>query len=136
MVKSSHFHDISFAKDNFVFYSRLDNTVNISSKPNIKLEINGAYISKNIQGPAELTSLWRLDAGLKWTFLRNAAELRLKGTDMFNSWTPNMTMKYDTQNLRMDIIPDARAVSLSFTFKLGNYDKTRKEFDSSRYGTK
>ncbi|MDR1610039.1 MAG: TonB-dependent receptor [Candidatus Symbiothrix sp.] len=135
-VKSSHFHDSSFSKDNFVFYSRLDNTVNISSKPNIKLEISGAYISKNIQGPAELTALWNLDAGLKWTFFQNMAELRLKGTDLFNSWTPDMLMKYNTQDLRMNIIPDARAISLSFIFKFGGYDKTHKEIDSSRFGTK
>jgi hypothetical protein len=135
-VKSSHFHDIAFTNDNFVFYTRLDNTINISSKPNIKAEINGAYISKNIQGPAELTSLWHLDAGLKWTFFHDMAELKLKGSDLFNSWTPDMKMKYDTQNLKMNIIPDARAVSLSFIFKFGGYDKTHKEFDSSRFGTK
>jgi hypothetical protein len=135
-VKSLHFHDISFSNDNFVFYSRLDNTVNISSKPDIKLEISGAYISKNIQGPAELTALWNLDAGLKWTFFHDMAELKLKGTDLFNSWTPDMIMKYNTQDLRMNIIPDARAISLSFTFKLGGYDKTHKEIDSSRFGTK
>jgi hypothetical protein len=135
-VKSSHFHDISFSNDKFVFYSRLDNTVNILSKPDIKLEISGAYISKNIQGPAELTALWNLDAGLKWTFFHDMAELRLKGTDLFNSWTPDMLMKYNTQDLRMNIIPDARAISLSFIFKLGGYDKTQKEIDSSRFGTK
>ncbi|MDR1357256.1 MAG: TonB-dependent receptor family protein [Tannerellaceae bacterium] len=135
-VKSSHFHDISFAKDNFVFYARTDNTVSISSKPNVSLELNAAYISKNIQGPAELTSLWNLDAGLKWTFFNNMAELRLKGSDLFNSWTPDMIMKYDTQNLRMNLIPDARAITLSFTLKFGGYNKTYDEFDSSRFGTK
>jgi hypothetical protein len=136
MVKSSHFHDISFAKDKFVFHARLDNTLNISSKPNIKMEINGAYISRNIQGPAELTALWNLDAGLKWTFFHDMAELRLKGSDLLNSWTPDMIMKYGTQNLRMNIIPDARSVSLSLTFRLGGYDKEHKKFDGSRFGTK
>lgn len=135
-VKSSHFHDISFTKDNPVFYSRLDNTINISSRPKISAEINGAYISKNIQGPAELTALWNLDVGLKWTFFHDMAELRLKGSDLFNSWTPDMSMKYDAQDLRMNIIPDARAVSLSFIFKFGGYNRTHKEFDSSRFGTK
>jgi hypothetical protein len=133
-VKSSCFHDISFVKDNFVFYSRLDNTVDISSKPTIKLEISGAYISKNIQGPAELTALWNLDAGLKWTFFHDMAELRLKGTDLLNRWTPDLIMKYGVQDLRMNIIPDTRAVSLSFTFKFGGYNKQHKEIDSSRFG--
>jgi hypothetical protein len=57
-------------------------------------------------------------------------------TDLFNSWTPDMIMKYNTQNLRMNVIPDSRAVSLLFTFKLGGYDKTHKEIDASRFGTK
>jgi hypothetical protein len=135
-VKSIHYHDISFSKDNFVIYSKLDNTVNISSKPDIKMEISGAYISKNIQGPAELTALWNLDADLKWTFFHKLAELRLKGTDLLNRWTPDMIMKYNTQNLRMNILPDSRSVSLSFTFKFGGYDKTYKEIDASRFGTK
>jgi hypothetical protein len=135
-VKSSHFHDISFDKENVVFYARLDNTINISSNPNIKMEINGAYISKNIQGPGELTALWNLDTGLKWMFFHDMAELRLKGSDLLNKWTPDMIMKYKAQDLRMDIIPDGRAVSLSFTFKFGGYDKTHKEIDFSRFGTK
>lgn len=60
-VKSYNFHDTSFDNDNLVFYSRLDNTINLSSKPNIKLKFNTAYISKNIQGPAELSGLWNMD---------------------------------------------------------------------------
>jgi hypothetical protein len=98
------------------------------------MDISGAYISKNIQGPAELTALWNLDAGLKWTFFHDMAELRLKGVDLLNSWTPDMRMKYSTQDLRMHILPDSRAVSLSFTFKFGGYDKTHREIDSSRFG--
>lgn len=135
-VKSSHFHDISFDKDNLVFYSRLDNTINISSNPNIKMEISGAYITKNIQGPAELTSLWNVDAGIKWSFWHDLCELRLKGTDLFNSWTPDMTMKYNTQNLKMKIVPDSRAVALSFTLRLGDFKSSEKKVDVSRFGTK
>jgi len=135
-VKSSHFHDISFIKDNFVFYARLDNTIDISSKPNVKMEINGAYISKNIQGPAELTPLWNFDAGLKWTFFHDMAELRLKGTDLFNSWVPDMIMKYGVLDLKMYMKPDSRAIMLSFVFKFRNYDKSQKDIDISRFGTK
>jgi hypothetical protein len=108
----------------------------ISSKPNIKLELNAAYISKNIQGPAELSSLWNVDAGIKWSFWHDMAELRLKGADLFNSWTPDMTMKYDSQNLRMNIIPDSRTVSVSFTLRLGDFTPSDKKVDVSRFGTK
>ncbi|MEG1545150.1 MAG: outer membrane beta-barrel family protein, partial [Tannerellaceae bacterium] len=78
-AKSSHFHDLSFDKDMFVGYVRLDNTIPLFSNPNIKLEIAGAYMSKNIQGPAELSALWNIDAGIKWSFLHDRAELRLQG---------------------------------------------------------
>jgi len=135
-VKSSHFHDISFDKDNLVFYSRLDNTINISSRPNIKLEIAGAYITRNIQGPAELSELWNVDAGVKWSFWHDMAELRVKGTDLSNNWTPDMTMKYNSQNLKMNIIPDSRAVSVSFTLRLGDFKPSDKKIDVSRFGSK
>ena len=135
-VKASDFHDISFENNKFVLYSRLDNTLNISSKPNIKAEIVGAYMTKNIQGPGELSTLWNMDTGVKWTFFNNLAELRVKGTDLFNSWSPNMIMKYNTQDLRLNIIPDSRSISVSFTFKFGGYDKSYENISTSRFGTK
>ena len=135
-VKASHFHGISFENDKFAFYSRLDNTINISSKPNIKAEITGAYMTKNIQGPGELSTLWNTDAGMKWTFFDGLAELRVKGTDLFNSWSPDMIMKYQTQDLRLNMIPDSRSITVSFTFKFGGYDKTHEDMSKSRFGTK
>lgn len=135
-VKASHFHDVSFKKENWVFYIQLDNTVNVSSKPNIKLEISSAYITENIQGPATLSSLWKVDAGLKWTFWKDMAELRLKGTDLFNTWMPDMTMKYTSQDLKMNMRPDSRAVSLSFTWRFGGFKDSYKKPDSSRFGIK
>ncbi len=133
-VKASHFHEISFNKDNWSFYAQLDNTINISSKPNIKLEVSGSYITENIQGPATLSALWKVDAGLKWTFCKDMAELRLKGTDLFNSWMPDMTMRYASQNLKMNMISDSRAVSLSFMWRFGGFKDSNKKMDSSRFG--
>lgn len=37
-MKSRHYHDISFDKDNFAFYANMDNTFHISSEPNLKAE--------------------------------------------------------------------------------------------------
>lgn len=135
-VKSREFHDISFKNDNIVFYSQLDNAINVSSKPNIKIELAGSYITKNIQGPADLSSLWKVDAGVKWSFWNNMAELRLKGTDLFNTWVPDMVMKYNNQDLKMNIIPDSRAILISFTLKLGDFKPSYKNIDASRFGTK
>lgn len=132
-AKSDHFHDISFDNENLVFYSRLDNTFKLAS--NLQFELSGAYLTPNIQGPADLTKMWMVDAGLKWTFAKNNAELRLKGTDLFNTWSPDMKMHYANQNLNMNILPDSRAITLSFTYKFGGYKKQeRKEVDTSRFG--
>ena len=135
-VKASQFYDTSFDKDNWVFYAQLDNTFNISSKPNIKLEVSGAYITKNIQGPATLSALWKVDTGVKWTFCKGAGELKLKGSDLFNSWMPDMTMRYASQNLKMNMRPDSRSVILSFAWRFGGFKDSDTKLDASRFGIK
>ena len=134
-VKSSHFHDLSFSNENWVLFSRFDNAINISSKPNIKMELSGAYMTPNIQGPIRMNTLWNVDAGIKWTFASNNAELRVKGTDLLNTWSPDMIMKYANQNLMMNMKPDSRAITISFSYRFGGYkDKDRKAVDTSRFG--
>lgn len=49
-VKSRHFHDLTFDNENFAFYANLNNTLKISSKPNIKADLSASYITRNIQG--------------------------------------------------------------------------------------
>lgn len=132
-AKSRHFHDIAFDNENLVFYSRLDNTLKLAR--NLYFELAGSYITPNIQGPADLTRIWMTEAGLKWTFAHDNAELRLKGTDLFNTWSPDLKMRYANQNLRMNMLPDSRTLTLSFTYKFGGYKaRERKEVDTSRFG--
>lgn len=135
-TKSKNYHDISFDKDNFAFYANLNNTFNISSKPNIKAELSGSYITPNIQGPMTISRMYSVDAGIKWTFANDKAILSFKVNDMFNSWTPkDLNLNYKTQNLKMRMIPDSRRISVSFTYKFGGYkEKEHKEIDSSRFG--
>ncbi len=134
-VKSNDFHGASFDNDNFAFYTSLNNTLNISSNPNIKMELTGSYITKNIQGPSEISKMYKVDAGIKWGFANDKGEVRIKVNDIFNSWSPDSwSMKFDNQNLRMHIIPDSRYVSLSFTYKFGGYkEKKHKDVDTSRF---
>lgn len=135
-MKSKHYHDISFNKDNFAFFANLDNTFNISSKPNIKAELSGSYITRTIQGPMVISSMYRVDAGIKWSSNNDKAELSLKVNDLFNSWVPkDLDLRYKTQDLKMHMIPDSRSVSLSFIYKFGNFKaKRHKEVDRSRFG--
>lgn len=135
-MKSDHYHDLSFTKDNLAVYTNLDNTFNISSKPNIKAVLSGSYISRNIQGPMTISQMYSVDAGIKWTFNANKAELSLKVNDMFNTWAPKeLNLQYKTQNLQMEEIADSRRISLSFIYRFGDFKaKAHKEVDSSRFG--
>jgi hypothetical protein len=135
-AKSNRFHDLSFDKSKWVSYAKLENTLTVSSKPDIKMEFSAAYLTPSIQGPIDLSAIWTADAGLKWTFAGKKAELRLKGTDLFNTWMPDLGVQYANQNLQMKIRPDTRAISLSFVYKFGGEaeKKDRKEVDTSRFG--
>ena len=134
-MKSDHYYDLSFTKNNLAIYTNLDNTFTISSKPNIKAELSGSYISRNIQGPMTINAMYRIDTGIKWTFNRNKAELSLKVNDIFNSWAPKeLNLQYQTQNLRMKEVVDSRRISLSFTYRFGDFKpKAHKEVDQSRF---
>ena len=57
-MKSDHYYDLSFTKNNLAIYTNLDNTFTISSKPNIKAELSGSYISRNIQGPMTINAMY------------------------------------------------------------------------------
>lgn len=135
-VEDNSFHDISFDKENWGFYSKLDNTFNISNNPDLKAELSLAYISKNIQGPISISHLWNLECAIKWTSSDKKSMLSLKGYDLLNSWVPDMTSKYANQSLRMNLFPDSRFLTLSFSYKFGKDMKKLKEksVDTSRFG--
>lgn len=131
----NRFHDIRF--DNSVWRGivMMNNTLKISFKPDISLELNGLYVTPSIQGLYDLSAIWKVDAGLKWTFANQNAELRLTGNDLFNSSTPNAKVNDKGQCFEMIQHADNRYVSLSFTYKFGGFKpKEHKEVDTSRFG--
>ena len=116
-------------------YSRIDNTLNICSAPDLKMEATAFYLTPSLQGIYDLSSVWSLDAGVKWTFSGENGELKLKGSDLTNSSVPDPKIKYADQRLDMAVFQDTRIVSLSFVWKFGGYkEKQRKSVDTSRFG--
>lgn len=133
--KNSHFNGISFDNSKWALYSSLNNTFNISSNPNIKAELSATYLTPVIQGPGNLDRMWRIDAGLKWAFAGDKAEIKIKAVDIFNGWNPKMRLYYSTQNIKMIPNQDLRSLSVSFAYKFGGYKaKERKDIDTSRFG--
>lgn len=131
----SHYHDISFNKSKFRGIVMMNNTFKLCSKPDIRMELNGMYVSPSLQGVYDLSSVWKVDAGLKWTFAKQKAELRLNANDIFDSATPNATINYGGQNFAMNQRKDSRNFSLSFVYKFGGFkSKEHKAIDMSRFG--
>lgn len=134
-AKSSNFHGLSFNHSKWSLYANLNNTISISSRPDLKMEISGTYLTPTIQGFYDLGRAWSVDAGLKWTFANRKAELRLKGTDLFNRMNTTVNMDNAGQRMHMNLLRDSRMVNVSFTYKFGGYKKKdHKEVDTSRFG--
>ncbi len=133
--KASHFHDISFDNKKWIFYGGLDNTLRLSSKIPVALSLDFAYVSPSLQGLSDLTKMWRLDAGLKWNFGKDrTCELDLKYEDMFNTWSPTMTIKSHGQDFRMKIYDMSRNFKLTFLWRFNGFKPKDTSIDTSRFG--
>lgn len=129
------YHGISFDRGKYILYSNIDNTINISKKPNIVFQLSAFYMTPAIQGIYDLSSYWSVNAGLKWVSNDNKFELSLKGNDLFNTSTPTTKIVFGTQNLSMNLNQDTRSIKLVFRYRFGGYkEKENKPIDTSRFG--
>lgn len=135
-IKADHYHDISFDRDKATIYTALRNTIKFSEKCPIALSIDASYISPSMQGLADLSELWRLDAGVKWTFGKGNAELTLQADDIFNTWSPTMSINQFGQNLRTEFKDVTRNLRLTFTYRFNGFKPKQTAVDTSRFGTK
>lgn len=133
--KCDPYHEIRIDRGRFIGAVVLNNTFRLCSQPDIRFELNGMYVSSPLQGLMTLTDVWKIDAGLKWTFANRKAELKLSGNDLFNSSMPDVYTDYRGQKLRMRMLETTRNFTLSFTYRFGGYQKKQqKEVDTSRFG--
>lgn len=129
------YHGIGFDNHTWRGIAILNNTFRLSSKPAITLELNGLCVSPSVQGNYDLSSIWKIDAGLKWTSADKKAELRLTGNDLFNSATPDACVNDRGQRFEINQHADSRFLSVSFTYKFGGYEtEEHKKVDTSRFG--
>lgn len=132
--KDDNFYDMPYKRGNNSFVLQLRNTVNISSKPNIKLDASGFYMNGAIQGIYDIKNMWNVTGGLKWTFLDNKAELMAQVQEILRSGT-RTKIDYINQYSTMNIKANSPVFRLSFTYRFGNYKKQEvDEIDTSRYG--
>lgn len=135
--KLDHFNDISFDNSKYLGQFFLNNTFTLSkSRPNLKLDLNGYYITGAVQGIYDLGSVYNISAGLKWQFANDKATVLLKCDNIFRSNIPKkIEINQANQYSRLTKIDDTRCVTVSFIWKFGGY-KTKKhdKVDTSRFG--
>lgn len=129
------FHDFSFDRTKWVGIVRMENTLKVSKKPDLSLDLSGYYQSPVIQGTFDVEPSWSIDVGAKWTFAKGRASLTARCMDIFESADPAVKIRYAGQHIDMDSGAYTRAVTLHFAYRFGGYkEKTRKKVDTSRFG--
>ena len=135
--KADNFHDISFDNSKWIFYGSLTNSFKFSQNCPVSLSVDFSYISPSLQGIADLSAIWKIDAGVKWQFgKKRCCELDLKADDIFNKWSPTMTIRHAGQDYRMKVHDMARNIKLTFIWRFNGFKpKENNIIDTSRFGT-
>ena len=135
--KADHFHDISFDNKKWIFYGALNNSFKFSQNTPLSLSVDFTYISPSIQGLADLSALWKVDAGVKWQFgKKRCCEIDLQANDIFNRWSPTMTIRHEGQYNRMKVSDMTRNIKITFIWRFNGFKpKNESGIDTSRFGT-
>ena len=130
------FFDISFDHSKWIGLGMLQNNITLSSKPDIRMEVTGLYLSPSIQGSYTLSNVWAIHAGLRWNLGNQKAYIQLKAHDIFNSMEGDVDVKLRNRGQYMDMHTNSysRNIMLSFVYKFGGYkEKQHKQVDTSRF---
>lgn len=135
--KADNFHDINFDNRKWIFYGSLTNSFKFSRNNPVSLSVDVSYISPSLQGIADLSAIWKIDAGVKWLFgKKHCFELDLKADDIFNRWSPTMTISHAGQDYRMKVRDMTSNLKLTFIWRLNGFKpKDNNSMDTSRFGT-
>ena len=135
--KADRFHDISFDNSKWIFYGSLTNSFRFSESCPVSLTVDFSCISPSLQGIADLSAMWKIDAGVKWQFgKKGCCELDLKADDIFNKWSPVMTINRAGQDYRMQVREMTRNLKLTFIWRFNGFKpKDNGSIDTTRFGT-
>lgn len=136
-AKADRFHDLSFDNRKWVVYGQLSNTFKFGASSPVSLSLDFTYLSPTIQGIATLSHIRKVDAGIKWQFGKGrCCELDMHATDIFNRWSPTMTIDRAGQDFRMKARGMTRSLKLTFIWRFNGFKAASDpEIDTSRFGT-
>ncbi len=135
-AKANHFHDISFDNGKWIFYGSLSNSFKFAENSPVSISVDLSYISPSLQGISDLSGIWKIDAGIKWQFGKSrSCEFDLKADDIFNKWSPTMTINHAGQDYRMKVRDMSRNLRLTFIWRFNGFKPKDADIDTSRFGT-
>lgn len=131
--KCDQYYDLSFDNKSFSFFTSLNNTINVLADPEIKLEFMIFYQSKNTMGMYDTCDMFDINAGVKWVFAKEKAELRFRVSNIFRDSYKTKVRRLG-QHLDNKYTWDTPVTLLTFSYKFGGYtEKYREEVDRSRF---
>ncbi len=133
-VKSDDFYGMSVLRAKPSFYADWNNSIKLSRNHPVYLTVEGTVFTPSLQAIMDVGTLWKIDAGFKWTFLKGAADLVVSGVDLANTWTPLLKNTRFGQNYRMRVFDMTRSVSVSFVYRFNGFKPKSFKVDSSRFG--
>ncbi|MBC8594584.1 outer membrane beta-barrel protein [Oscillospiraceae bacterium N12] len=131
--KDCDFWDIPFDRKVVFGMAFMNNTFMLSSKPNIKLIVNGMVRSKATQGIYDLPASGNVDIALRYTFAKGKALLTVRCNDIFETSQVSPRINFETQNV-INNYSCFRQFGISFSYKFGGYkERQRESVDTSRF---
>ena len=114
-------------------------SLNVSVKPTatspIAISLEGAYVTPSMQGLYDISSAWRVNAGLKWVFGGRNADVNLMCRDIFSTWRPTTTVSHGGQMLTMRTLNRSFSINLAFTWRFNGFRPRSTDIDTARFGT-
>ena len=131
--KDNDFYDMPFDRRICYGMAVWNNTVTLSTRPDLRLMLNGFVRSKAHQGTYDLPASGNVDIALRYAFAGKNCILSAWCKDIFETAGIDPYVRIARQWVTNDY-SCYRSVGLSFTWKFGGYqEKHREAVDTSRF---
>lgn len=131
--KDSDFYDLPFNRHRLLPMLIANTTWTLSSKPDLKLQVDGRIQGRALQATYDLPAAGNLDLSLRYAFAGGKGIVKLYANDLLETSQIDPYTRYATQWVTNDY-SCYRTLGLSLTYKFGGYkEKKRNAVDTSRF---
>lgn len=91
------------------------------------MELNAFYNAKSVYGISTEKAYYSFSAGMQKTILKEKGSLKLMANDIFQTSQYRQRTLYENIDMNTHVRPDSRRVMLSFSYRFGNQNMSKKE---------